>query len=320
MTATLLVGDIGGTNARLALLRGGEVLREERSPCARWRTLAPMLTDFLARGDVRPDAACIAVAGPVRGGRVPMTNLGWVLETEVVARAAGCPLRLVNDFHAQAIAMPRLTPEEYLTLCPGERDDTAPIAVLGAGTGLGEAIVAPDGRGGWLAVPGEGAHGRFAPRDERDLALLRALWQRWPDHVSVERVVSGPGLVNVYDHLRGDAPRHPEMETEDAAAVVVRRGLAGTCSACVATLEIFAGTYGEEAATLALKCNAGVVYLTGGVTPRVRPVLETHFRPAFVGKGRYGPWLETVPVRLVTHPDPGLMGATVLAEALLSRV
>lgn len=316
--ATLLVGDIGGTNARLALVRGGEVIREGRSRCARWTSLAPMVSDFLAGATTSPDAACVAVAGPVRGGRVVMTNLGWSLETDEVARAAGCPLRLVNDFHAQAVAMPLLGPDDSVPLCPGTRDEAAPIAVLGAGTGLGEAIVARDGRGDWLAVPGEGAHGRFAPRDERDVALLRTLWRRWPDHVSVERVVSGPGLVNVYDHFRGDAPRHAEMDTEDPAAVVVRLGLAGTCAASVAALEVFAGAYGEEAATLALKCNAGIVYLTGGVTPRVRPALEAHFRPAFVGKGRYGAWLETVPVRIVTHPDPGLMGAAVLAGALLS--
>jgi len=310
----LLVGDIGGTNARLAISRAGDVIHAARMPCAEWTTLAPLLRAFLAGSDARPDAACLAVAGPVRGGRVHMTNLGWTLDTDELSRVAGCPLRLVNDFHAQAMAMPGLGPDDYVTLCEGERDEDAPIAVLGAGTGLGEALVIPDGRAGWLAVPGEGSHGRFAPRDEREVELLRSLWRRWPDHVSVERVVSGPGLVNVYDHFRGAAPRHPAMAEEDAAAVVARLGLADECPASVAALEVFAGTYGEEAASLALKCNAGVVYLTGGVTPRVLPALRAHFRSAFVTKGRYSSWLETVPVRVVTHPDPGLSGARILAE------
>ncbi len=311
----VLVGDIGGTNARLALYEGERAVRSQRVPCAGWPTLAPLVADFLD-GD-QPSAACIAVAGPVRRGRVLMTNLGWHLEVDEIAEVAGCPLRMVNDFHAQAVAMPQLAADEYLTLCDGELDPTAPVAVLGAGTGLGEAIVVRDVRGGWLVVPGEGSHGRFAPRDEREIGLLRSLWKRWPDHVSVERVVSGPGLLTVHDHFRGDAPPHPEMQTEDPAAVVVRNGLAQTCPHCVATLEVFVRTYAEEAANLALKCNAGVVYLTGGVTPRVLPALNAHFRPAFVAKGRYRAWLETVPVRVVTHPDPGLLGARLLAEALL---
>lgn len=313
--SAVLVGDIGGTNARLALMRGDQVVRQTREPCARWPTLAPLVADFLA-GE-RPAAACLAVAGPVRRGRVLMTNLGWELEVAELADIAGCPLRMVNDFHAAALATTVLEPGEQLALCDGDIDPTAPAAVLGAGTGLGEAMVVPDGRGGWLVVPGEGAHGRFAPRDARDVELLRTLWKRWPDHVSVERVVSGPGLVTVYDHFRGDAPRHSEMATEDPAAIVVRKGLAAECPHCVATLEVFVRTYAEEAATLALKCNAGVVYLAGGITPRILPALRAHFRPAFVSKGRYQPWLETVPVRVVTHPDPGLLGARLLAEALL---
>ncbi len=285
-------------------------------PCARYQTLAPAVADLLAElpPQDHPAAGCIGVAGPVFDGRVHMTNLGWDLDARAVSAAAGCPVRLVNDFHAQAMAMPRIS--EWVSIGPeGTPDPAGAIAVLGPGTGLGEAILVPGPRG-WIAVPGEGAHARFAPQDEREVELLRHFWRRWPDHVSVERVVSGQGLVDVYDFLRGDAPRHPDMARHDPAAVVSRLGLSGECARCAEALRIFVRTFADEAANVALQCNAAVVYLSGGISPRILPALRRHFPAAFRNKGRYGAWLATVPLRVVTHPDPGLLGATLLAREL----
>ncbi len=313
----LLVGDLGGTNLRLGLVQDGDLVTQRTEACAGHASISNALSAFLSEVSVSPDAGCLAVAGPVRQGRVTMTNLGWTLHEGTIAKAVGCPLRLVNDFEAQAQALPHLEEGDWAPLVPGEPEPGAPLAVLGAGTGLGEGILLSEPGGRWRAVPGEGGHGRFAPRDERDVAILRALWRRWPQHVSVERVVSGPGLVNVYHAVRGEAPAHPDMELDDAPETVVRLGLSEACPHAVGALEVFAGAYGDEAATLALKCNAGVVYLTGGVTPHVLPALRTHFVPAFVAKGRYGPWLQQVPVRAVVHPDPGLVGAAVVAASLL---
>ena len=189
--------------------------------------------------------------------------------------------------------------------------------VLGAGTGLGEAYLIPEGDG-WRVVPGEGAHGRFGPRDEREIGLLRYLMALYPGHVSVERVASGPGLVCAYDYLRGDAPRHPRMAEEVPGAVILEEGLAGRCPHAEGAIEIFLDTLADEAATVAIKCNAGMVYLSGGMAPRLLPRLAARFRAAFVDKGRYRSWLETIPIRLVVHPDPGLLGAQLAARALLT--
>ncbi len=302
----LLVADIGGTNARLALYDGVDQVARHTEPSSAHASLWPIVADFLARESAHPKAACAGVAGPVRGQKSDLTNLGWHLDGADLSRRLGAPFRLINDFHAQALAIPTLGPEGSRVLIEGEDAPAdAPIAVLGAGTGLGEAILVPKETGGWIAVPGEGSHGRFPPRDARTTALLDHLRERF-GHVSVERVVSGPGISNVYRFLSG------ELKTP---AEIVAAGLGGAPMAYEA-LEIFIDAYAEEAATMALKCLAGEVYLTGGVTPRVVPPMLPRFQAAFVDKGRYRGLMETVRVSLVTHPDPGLLGALVMARSL----
>ncbi|MCA9527091.1 MAG: glucokinase [Myxococcales bacterium] len=310
----VLVADVGGTHTRLARVEGGVMGTPWVAPSARVVDMATTLRAFVA--DAGPvAAACLAVAGPVFGQQVRLTNLGWSLDGADLAAALGVPVRLINDFHAQALAMPHLGPGDVEALDALTPALDRPIAVLGAGTGLGEAFVVPH-RGQWIAVPGEGAHTRFAPRDAREIALLGFLMQRHPGHVSVERVVSGPGLVSVYDFLRGEAPPLAAMATEDPAAVITREALAGGDARCVEAVEIFVGVLGDEAASLALKVNAGVVYLTGGIPPRIAPLIRSGIRRAFETKGRYAAWAKTVPIRLVQHPDPGLLGARVMAESL----
>lgn len=313
----VLVGDVGGTNTRLALYDGDVELARESVRNAERHGLTEVAAAFVARHG-RPDAACVGIAGPVRHGSVTMTNLGWETDEGRMTEAVGGPCALINDFHAQALAMTRLEPGHYETLGGGPVDAQVPAVVIGPGTGLGEAILVP-GPEGWIAIPGEGGHTRFAPRDEREIGLLRFLTRRHPTHVSVERVVSGPGLVSTYDYLRGDRPRLPAMASDDPAAVITREALAGGDADCVAAVEIFVGVLGDEAASMALKVNAGVVYLTGGIPPKILPLLRTHLRAAFETKGRYTDWVRTVPIRVVRHDDPGLLGARVMAERLAAR-
>lgn len=312
----LLLGDVGGTNVRLAMWKDGEKAAQVVWPTAEFDGLWPAIERFVGSHG-QPEAACLAVAAPVRRGVSTFTNLGWTLDSDALAAQLRAPLRVINDFHAQASATRALGPDDWEALQDGDVDPDQPAVVLGAGTGLGEALVVPTGGSGFVVVPGEGGHTRFAPRDEREIGLLRTLTRLHGGHVSVERVLSGQGLIDVYDHLRGDADRHAEMADTNPAAVISRCGLDGSDAVCAETLEVFCGIYGDEAANLALQCNAGVVWVTGGIAPRVLPALRAHFPPAFVAKGRYRGWLASLPVRVVTHPDPGLLGARVEAEALL---
>ncbi len=311
----LLAADIGGTNSRLALFGPDGCLVQERAQNDDFDGFAPILEAFVARHG-RPDAACLAVAGRVDDGVVWMPNRGWTLYAEALSQVVGAPLCMINHFHAQPLAVAHLPSSDLVPL-----DDLAPVAgaarvVLGAGTGLGEAYLIPEGED-WRVVPGEGAHGRFGPRDEREIGLLRHLMTIFPDHVSVERVASGPGLVRAYDYLRGSTARHPRMADEVPGAVILEEGLAGRCPHAAGAIEIFLDTLADEAATVAIKCNAGMVYLSGGMAPRLLPRMAERFRAAFVNKGRYRSWLETIPIRLVVHPDPGLLGAQLAARALL---
>lgn len=317
----ILVGDVGGTNTRLALLGpDGEIVARESTRNDEHPALWPIVQGFLNTHRGRPVAACLGVAAPVRGQRVRFTNRDWTVDADELSRRLGAPLRLVNDLHAQALACTQLTHRDFSALDDLAPDEDAPMAILGAGTGLGEAIVVP-GPEGPIALAGEGGHARFAPRDAREIGLLQALTAQYGAHVSVERVVSGQGLVDTYEHLRGDTPRWPELDAPgaDVAALISKRALADTCPHCVAALDIFCGVFADEAANLALKINAGVVYLVGGITPRVLPFLRQRFRSAFTDKGRFGAWLSQVPVRVVTHPDPGFLGARLIAERMIAR-
>lgn len=317
---TILAGDVGGTNTRLALFEGERLVARIDHPSVALDGLAGAIRTFLEAQGARPAAGCIGVAGPVRRGRARLTNLEWHVDAVELTAALGFPVRLINDFHAQAAAVAALAPDDVEQIGGGAPEPDAPVAVVGPGTGLGEAIVIPLPGGGRHVLPTEGGHARYAPRDEREIGLLRFLWEQYPEHVSVERVLSGPGLVAIYDYLRGDRPRHPDMARLDPAAVVTRLALEGACPICDEALDIFVGVLGDEAANLALKCNAaGGVYVAGGIAPRLVTLLrDGRLREAFVEKGRFRRWLEAVPLYVIVHPDPGLLGARLEAEALVA--
>lgn len=319
----ILAGDVGGTKTALALFRAGAELRlvaEATYPSAAAQGLEPLVRRFLAdHGAPAISVACFGVPGPVVDNRATPTNLGWTLDAPALAAAipAGRVL-LVNDLEATARGILELGPGDVVSLQPG-RPRAGNQAVIAAGTGLGEALVVRDGAR-HLVVATEGGHADFAPRGPRQVALL-AFLEAELGHVSVERVLSGPGLVNLYRFARATrGAGEPAWLTDrlasgDPAAVISEAALAGADAACAEALELFVAIYGAEAANLALKGLAlGGVYVAGGIAPRIRARLEDGaFVRAFRDKGRFAGVMEGIPVRLVLEPRAALHGAARIA-------
>lgn len=317
----ILVGDIGGTKTVLAHAEAGAsgatLGRTTRFDSGAYASLLPMVQEFLAGGAEGFDAACFGVAGPLVEQRCEATNLPWVLDArELSAALGGRPVVLLNDFVTVARAVPLLGASELVELCPGERAPRGPIAVLGAGTGLGEAFLVWGGDR-YVVVPSEGGHGDFAPQNELQLGLLRWLLARH-EHVSYERVVSGLGLRNVYAYLReaGVAPESPAVREalargEDLGAVVGTHGVARTDPLCEATLDLFVDAYGAEAGNLALRVLArGGVFLAGGIAGKLLPRLrDGRFRAAYGAKGRLSSVVASIPVYAIAQPQLALLGA-----------
>lgn len=299
----LLAGDIGGTKTLLRCANGdGTVVHEERYDSSAWRTFDELLRSFLdALGDdAAIDASCFAVAGAVLDGRAEVTNVGWILEKESLGRAFPIGrVSLINDFYAVGLGVPLLGPDDVLSLQEGTRDRNAPMAILGAGTGLGEALVVKFG-GVHHVIPGEGGHADFAPQDEEQTDLFLHLHRQY-GHVSSERVISGLGLVNIFTYLGGE---------EVAAAEIADRADAGDALA-TRTFAIFIDAYGAEAGDLALRTLArGGVYLAGGVAAKnVHRFTDGAFMTAFTRKGRFSDVMKTIPVDLIMNEQVGLIGA-----------
>ncbi len=309
----ILAGDIGGTNTRLALVdddpRAPVAL--EVYPSAAHSSLEEMVRAFLAAHPAEPVAAAFGVAGPVRDGRVRVTNLAWPVDGQALAATLGLErVLLLNDLEANAWGLPALGRDDFHLLNEGLREARGNAAVCSAGTGLGEAGMYWDGtRHHPFAF--EGGHSDFAPLTEQQEGLREFLAARY-DHVSYERVCSGPGLVNIYAFLAGGCPlTAPEIST---------RALAGTDATAAAALDVFVEIYGAESGNLALKLMAtGGVYLGGGIAPRILTKLEDGaFMRAFTAKGRFADLLAGIPVRVILNDRTALMGAALAAEASLA--
>lgn len=320
----VLAGDIGGTKTLLAIvtLRDGRavVRAEARYASAEHASLDAVVARFLSQHGGSALPACFAVAGPVEAGVCRVTNLPWVVSAVELTAVTRGPVRVVNDFEAAATGVDRVAPEHLVPLQENPAVPGAPRAVLGAGTGLGEAICVWVGDR-YVAVPTEGGHTDLAARNDDEDALVRWLRARH-GHVSYERVVSGPGLAAVYEHLRerdpdAEAPAvRAAMATDDPAAVIGRVAAAGDDGLCARAFDLWAGVYGAEAGNLALKCLArGGVFIAGGVAARVLERLRTSpFLAAFRDKGRMRGLVESMPVQVVTDPRLGLLGAAACAE------
>lgn len=326
MTTIVLAGDIGGTKTHLGLYRdergSPEPLRDQLYPTAAFPSLEAACAAFL-RPDDRPVAACFGVPGPVIDGRGHATNVPWEIERGALVRAlGGIPVRLLNDLETTAYGMPHLKPADLVTLHPGEtRDEPANIAVIAAGTGLGEAALIAAPRG-YFAIASEGGHCDFAPRSVEQRGLLEFLAREF-DHVSFERVLSGPGLHNIYRYLLAIRPEaEPGWLTErmragDPSAAIGEAALAGGDARAVAALRLFAAIYAAEAANLALKYLAlGGVMIGGGIAPKILPFLrEPAFVEAFLNKGRLRATLARIPVRVSINQSAALIGAAWAAAA-----
>ncbi len=325
----LLIGDIGGTNARLATAEVTGDGARPRVAFVRQRTLASQAFGSLADAvhafgvDADIAGACFAIAGPVVGGDVHASNLPWTVHGASLAATIGVPrARLINDFDAVGRGLRLLEADAVATLQVGEAVAGGTIALIGAGTGLGHGIVIEEGDGRRV-LPSEGGHASLAARTEVEWRLVRYLSHRYGGHVSYERAISGPGLVALYHFVLQDglATSGPtigaELAADDPGPVITRHALAGSDAACVAAAELFVGLFGAQAGNFAVTTLAtGGVYLAGGIAARIRPLLETgRFLEAFSDKGRMTALLRTIPVHVILDDRVGLLGAAAVAAA-----
>jgi glucokinase len=320
----ILVGDIGGTKTELALYNSYSVVDRERFASRAYPSLGAVVSEFLEQQAI--DAATFAVAGPVIEGACKATNLPWFMEEVVLREQLGAPVALVNDFEAAAHGIGALEPTDLVVLAEGERNPSGPIALIGAGTGLGEALALPT-PSGLRVLASEGGHADLAPRNDLEIELLRFLRKRHNGRVSVERCVSGPGLVSLYAFVLAQNLATSSRETQadlaegDPAEVISRRGCLGLDDACAHAVTLFVTLYGAEAGNLALKVlPTGGLYVVGGMAPKMlEPMRRGEFMRAMLDKGRMSDVLRRIPVAIVTSPDVTLLGARAIATMLYSH-
>lgn len=327
----LLAGDVGGTKTHVALFEGrGASLRlveERRLPSRDYRSLTQLVQAAMGRHAGRLRAACFGVAGPVVNGQwCTATNLPWVIDAKALARTLRVPcVHLLNDLEALAYSVPHLPRTQLFTVNRGKPVARGAIAVIAAGTGLGEAALVWDGAG-YRAVPSEGGHTEFGPRNSIEIELLRHLQKRF-GHVSYERLASGPGKVNVYEFLR-DTGRGKEtaalrarLSAGDYSAGISEAGLDGTSALCAKALDIFMEIFGAEAGNLALKVLAGGgVYVGGGIAPTLlKKFKDGTFMRGFLDKGRFQRFMRQLPVHVILEQKAGLLGAARFAAQLAAR-
>jgi len=328
MNTQILYGDIGGTKTvlQLAEMAGGGI-REcctKRYDSATFATFSDILHDFLDQTTIRPPAAaCFAVAGPIADQQATLTNLPWQISSANIAQEFSiAAVKLINDFEAVALAIENLPSSDLIALQTGLPHAHAMRVVLGAGTGMGVAWLAwINGR--YFALPTEAGHIDFAPLTPLQSGLLEWLQQRF-GHVSVERLLSGSGLTNIFKFLQmqSTTPDLPVIELEeDNGAAVTALAQSGKHPAALQALELFAEIYGAYAGNLALAglCRGGV-YVAGGIAPKMIDTLRGGgFMRAFRAKGRFSALLHEIPVHVVTNPAPGLLGAQQEARHLLQN-
>jgi glucokinase len=322
----ILAGDIGGTNARLAYFQPSNgslrLISERVFPSREHKELGEIVTKFLESSDARPQVACFGIAGPVRNGRVETSNLPWVVEQARLARQIELPATLlINDLEASAWGIGALGQTDLVSLNRGSEQASGNQAVIAPGTGLGEAGLYWDGCQHRVFAC-EGGHTDFAPQGDVQIELLRFLETRF-EHVSYERILSGPGLVNAYEFLcaTGRGKEQPgfaeELKQAEPAAAISRAALDGSNPLAEQALDLWISIYGAEAGNLALKVMAtGGIFLAGGISPKILPKLTgPAFMRSFLEKGRLRSLVEAIPVQVVTNDKAGLLGAARCANA-----
>jgi len=324
----ILAGDIGGTNARLALfdVQNGEFKLSKLSifPSRHYSGLDQIVTEFVNSTGLHPAHACFGIAGPVTNGRVEASNLPWIIESRRLADELKINNAvLINDLEATGWGIGALSSSDLVALnnvIPISGNVMGNQAVIAAGTGLGEGGLYWDGRR-YHVFASEGGHCDFAPQGDLQVELYQYLRGRY-GHVSYERILSGPGLVFVFNFPPATEKGKPpdwlaaEMVETDAAAAISHAALSGQCSMCEQALEIFVTVFGAEAGNLALKLKAtGGVFLAGGIAPKILPKLATPmFLEAFLSKGRLRHLMEIMPIQVITNDKLALLGAARCAQ------
>jgi glucokinase len=310
---TWLVGDIGATHARFGLVSpAGKLLHSRTLPDEEYPTLEDAIAAFLAeRGALpMPRQGAIAIASPIAGDRVEMTNHPWSFSIRETGRRFGFDrLEVINDFTALALALPHLQPGDRQAVGGGAAMADTPIGVLGPGSGLGVSGLIPS-KSGWIALAGEGGHATMAPASNREGAVIDRM-RRHFDHVSAERALSGPGLLNLYNALAALDGIPAKGYT---AAQITDLAIRGEDPLCVETTTMFCAMLGTVAGNLALTLGArGGVYIGGGIVPKLgETFIKSPFRERFEAKGRFRSYLEGIPTFVVTHPLPAFIGCAAL--------
>ncbi len=321
----ILAGDVGGTKVHLALFDfiDGNLKhsRDKQYPAKEYSGLEAIVKEFVLQEKVT--AACFGVPGPVREGRLRLTNLPWTLDSRELAKNLKIDyVFLINDLQANGYGIAELDADQIYTLSEGDMAQVGNRALISAGTGLGEAFLVWDGRD-YVPYPSEGGHSDYAPRSEAEIDLLRFLWQKYNGRISFERLVSGQGLTNIYEFLREvrgleePAWLADRMRHEDPNAVITESALKAKSELCEKTLDMFVSAYGAEAGNLALKIlSVGGLYVGGGIAPRILEKLKDGtFMKAFTDKGRMSQLLVNIPVRVILESRTALIGAAAYAEA-----
>jgi glucokinase len=338
----LLAGDIGGTKTILRLVELSETLElktlyEESFRSGDFPDLVPIVQKFLSTANSStPEKACFAIAGPVVENTAKLTNLAWFLDTNRLTQELGIlSISLINDFAAVGYGIFGLTKQDLLTLQVGKYQPAAPMAVIGAGTGLGQGFLIKQ-ENQYQVFPSEGGHADFAPRNELEFQLLKYLVDKHNiQRVSVERVVSGLGITSIYQFLRDRqiAPESPEIaqavrtweqeagkaeKTIDPGAFIGSAALEKSDRLSEQTIQLFVEAYGAEAGNLALKLLPyGGLYIAGGIAPKILPLMQNgSFLTNFTQKGRMGSLLEEIPVHIILNQQVGLIGAALSASRL----
>ena len=326
----IISGDIGGTQTRLRIsaINHRDPLLQKSFPSSQYLGLAEIIDEFLRQANTTAiAAACFAVAGPVLERRVKLTNLPWTVDADQIAQRFNIPrVSLINDFEAVGMAIEALQPQDLLTLQPGIAQQHGVRLAVGAGTGLGVTLLTWQ-QDGYCVHPSEGGHMDFAPSDATQYELLHYLQQRH-GHVSYERIVSGPGLVSIFEFLRDSGrgvPSEPllkAMANNDAAATIAQFAQRDREPVAVMALDLFISIYGAFVGNLALvSLPRGGIYVAGGIAAKIAPVMRQGvFLRAFCDKGRFSGLLQTLPLHVVINPDAGLLGAHRVAQRTVSSM
>ncbi len=323
-----LAGDIGGTKTHLALYKEEQeevtCVKEEKFSSKKYPNLRLIVKEFLKETNEEIGKACFGIAGPVKKGKSKATNLPWLVESDMISNELLIEkVFLINDLEANAYGLNMLKPDEFYVLNIGDKDAEGNRVLVSAGTGLGEAGIFFNGRK-HLPFACEGGHVDFAPRNDIEDSLLRFLRKKFV-HVSYERILSGPGLYNVYQFIietkvEGEKEEVlKEIAAGDSPRLISEKGLSGESRACRKALELFISIYGSEAGNVALKMLAlGGVYIGGGIAPKLLSMIkEGDFLDSFKRKGRFSDLLGGIPIRVVLNDKTALLGAMYYAKHMM---